>query len=213
MRLIGVMLVCVGCHAGGTMQPDSAIVPDVPVSGLGVSVTWNADPALPGSVTDKITVSDASFQVDHLQLLSDAGADDRTTRSRYQLRWSSSMTPSNEMFPDAPVAVYQKISLDIRPGFPLPYAYQIEGTWRGDGEELKPFKIVDMSPLSIPIDCSVTLPAGGLGSIAIRVDLQDALNSIDFTHVSEQDGMLLLNGGLQLADFHDRMTHAFKLDD
>src|SRR5258705_6724640 len=122
MRSIGAMLVCVGCHAGGTMQPDSAIEPDVPVPGLGMSVTWNAEPALPGSVTDRITVSDASFQIDHLQLLSDAGADDRTTRSRYQLHWSSSTTPSKEMFPDAPVAVYHRNSLDVRPGFPLPYA-------------------------------------------------------------------------------------------
>src|ERR1700759_2800816 len=54
MRLIGVMLVCVGCHAEGTLQPDSAVVPDVPAPGLGMSVTWNARPGLPGSVTDKI---------------------------------------------------------------------------------------------------------------------------------------------------------------
>src|SRR5689334_25274691 len=104
MRSIGVLLVCVGCHVGGTMQPDSAIEPDGGGPGPGLSVIWNAEPALPGSVTDRITVTDATFQVDHLQLLSDAGADEHTTRSSYQLRWSESTAPSPDVFPDAPVA-------------------------------------------------------------------------------------------------------------
>lgn len=195
------------------MQPDSTIEPDGPAPGLGISVTWNADPALPGSVTDKVIVTDASFQVDHLQLLSDAGADGRTTRSSYQLQWSSDASPPPEMFPDAPVAVYQRISLDIRPGFRTQYAYQIQGTWRNPNGETQEFTITDTMGLSIPIDCSVALHAGSKSSIAIRVDLQNALNSVDFTQVSEHDGMLFLDSGAQLTTFHDQMTHAFKLDD
>lgn len=194
------------------MQPDSAVVPDGPATSLGMSVTWSAAPAVPGSVTDKITVLDANFQVDHLQLLSDAGADDRTTHSHYQLRWNASTAPAQDAFPDAPVAVYQKISLDAKQGFPLPYAYQIQGLWRDEEDEVKPFKIMDGAALSIPIECSVTLAAGGKVTIAIRLDLRDALNGIDWKNVNEQGGMLMLNGK-QLGDFHDRLTHAFKLDD
>ena len=213
MRSIGVMLVCLGCHAGGILQPDSGIVPDGSGPGLGMSVIWDADPALPGSVTDRVTVTDADFQIDHLQLLSDAGADDRTIHSSYQLRWSASTTPSPEMFPDAPVAVYQKISLDLRPGFRAQYAYEIQGTWRDSDDDLKPFKIVDTMGLSIPIECSVVLHAGDRASIEIRVDLRDALDNVDFAHVNEQDGVRLLAGGPQLADFHGRMMRAFKLEE
>lgn len=195
------------------MQPDSVTEPDGLAPSLGMSVTWDASPALPGSVTDKVAVTVASFQIDHLQLLSDAGADEHTTRSSYQLRWDSHMTPSKEVFPDAPVAVYQRISLDVRPGFQAPFAYEIDGTWREDGEDPKPFKIIDTMALSIPIDCSVALPVGGMGSVAIRVDLRDALSNVDFTRVSEQDGVRLLAGGPELTNFHSRLTHAFKLDD
>jgi hypothetical protein len=212
MRLIGVMLVCVGCHGEGTMQPDSAVEPDGPATSLGMSVTWSTAPAVPGSVTDKVTVLDVNFQIDHLQLLSDAGADERTTRSHYQLRWDASMAPGQDTFPDAPAAVYQKISLDVRQGFPLPYAYQIQGLWRDEEEdEAKPFRIVDAAALSIPIACSVTLAAGGKVAIAIRLDLRDALNGVDWKNANEQDGKLTLSGK-QLGDFHDRLTHAFKLD-
>jgi hypothetical protein len=212
MRLIGVMLVCVGCHeVGGTMPPDAAIDPDGPARSLGMYVTWNANPALPGDVTDKVTVTDVNFQLDHLQLVSDAGADERTTHSRYQLHWNAMMTPVREEFPDAPVAVYQKISLDMRPGFPLPFTYQIQGTWQDDGDNARPFKIIDVDQESIPIDCSVMLPAGGSVSIAIRVDLKDALNNINFKNIMPTNGVLVV-GGQQLMDFHDRLARAFKLD-
>lgn len=195
------------------MQPDSKIEPDGPAPSFGMSVTWDADPALPGSVTDKVAVTVASFQIDHLQLLSDAGADEHTTRSSYQLRWDSHTTPPKETFPDAPVAVYQRISLDVRPGFQAPFAYEIDGTWRDSGDDPKPFKIIDTMALSIPIDCSVALPVGGMGSVAIGVDLRDALNNVDFTHMNEQNGVLVLAGGPELMDFHNRLARAFKLDD
>ena len=195
------------------MQPDSRLEFDGPAPSLGMSVTWDADPALPGNVTDKVAVTVASFQIDHLQLLSDAGADEHTTRSSYQLRWDSHTTPTKEVFPDAPVAVYQRISLDVRPGFLSPFAYEIDGTWRDSGEDPKPFKIIDTMALSIPIDCSVALPVGGMGSVSVRVDLRDALSNIDFTRVGDQDGMLLLTGGPELTNFHDRLTRAFRLDD
>jgi hypothetical protein len=214
MRLIGVLLVVAGCHfEGGTMSPDSATEPDVPPQGgLGVSLSWNASPALPGPVTDKVTVTDATFELERLQLVSDAGADGRTTRSRYQLVWNAAMTPPRESFPDAPVAVYQRISVDLRPDILPPSAYQIQGVWR-DEDELKPFRVADPAMLDIPIDCSVSLPAGGSVSIAVKVDLRDALNSIDFRTVPEINGVLLLSGGPQLGMFRNKLLRSFSSDD
>lgn len=195
------------------MQPDSALEPDAPAQSSGISVIWNADPAVPGGVNGNVTVTEASFQVEQLELLSDAG-DDHTIHSGYQLHWDSNTAPPPDVFPDAPVAVYQKISLDIRPGFQQQqqYAYEIRGTWRNNDGELKPFEIVDTAGLSISIDCSVALRVGGMSSVAIRVDLENALNSVDFANVNEQDGMKLLNSGPLLMNFHNQMTHAFELD-
>src|SRR4029078_2171100 len=127
MRLLGVLLVVGGCHFGGGPGTSTAgsIEPDMSMPKSGMVLNWNASPALPGPVIDKVQVTDAIFQLEHLPLVSDTGADSRTTRSRYQLEWKAGTAPAQEMFPDAPVAVYQRISLDLRPDVQPPYAYQI----------------------------------------------------------------------------------------
>lgn len=212
MRLIGVLLVVVGCHVESPVVPDAPTEPDGPPRALGMFVTWTAKPALPGPVGDKLTVTEATFQLEHLQLVSDAGADNRTTRSRYQLAWDASGAPPQETFPDAPAAVYQRILLDMRSDVLPPYTYEIQGTWQDD-QDVKPFRIVDKAMVEIPIDCSVTLAPGGSVSIALRVDLKDALEGIDFKSVQEDNGVLLLSTGPQLQGVRDQLAQAFQLDD
>jgi hypothetical protein len=211
MRLLGVLLV-VGCHFEGTATPDTAMEPDVPPQSHGMTLTWSASPVLPGAVNDKVTVLDVVFQLEHLQLVSDAGADDRTTRSRYQLEWKAGAAPPPEMFPDAPIAVYQRVSLDLRPDVLPPFAYQIIGTVRDEGE-VKPFRIADPALLEIPIDCSAALPAGGGVSIAVKLDLRDALNGVDFKSLQEINGTLVLSGGPQMLGFRNKLIRAFSSDD
>jgi len=67
MRLLGVLLVLVGCHGAGSVAPDASTKPDVPPQAQGLTVTWRARPNVPGMITDKITVTDAVFQLQHLQ--------------------------------------------------------------------------------------------------------------------------------------------------
>ena len=211
MRLLGVLLV-VGCHFEGTETPDAVVPPDVGPPSHGMSLTWSASPALPGPITDKVTVTDASFQLEHLQLVSDAGADGRTTRSRYQLEWKAGSAPDPEMFPDAPIGNYQRVSLDLRPDVLPPFSYMIVGTVRTD-DGLKPFRIADTMQLDIPVDCSVMLPIGGATSIEIRLDLRDALNGVDFKNVQEIAGTLVLSGGPQMNGFRNKLIRAFSSDD
>lgn len=214
MRLLGVLLVVGGCQFdGGTATIDASTEPDVPAPTSGMVLNWTANPALPGQVIDKVQVSDVIFQLEHLQLVSDAGADSRTTRSRYQLEWKAGKAPAQETFPDAPVAVYQRISLDLRPDVQPPYAYQILGTWRDEDED-KPFRIADPLLLEIPIDCSVSLPAGESTAITVRVDLRDALNAVDFKMLQEINGVLVLSTpGPMMMMFRNKLTKAFKSDD
>ena len=215
MRSIGVLLVIAGCHTGGPMMIDGGVGsdPDGPKGALGLTISWNADPELPGPVTDKITVLDATFQLEYLQLVSDVGADDRTTHPRFQLHWSDNGMPDDDVFPDAPVATYQKISISMRSGQLQP-AYQIQGTWRDDDEhETKPFVIVDNVPmLTIPIDCDEMLSAGGSVMIPIRMDLKQAIGNVDFGKFTPQGPLLVLSSGPELMSVRGKLMRSFVLD-
>lgn len=211
MRLLGV-LVLVGCHGGGSVTPDASIEPDVPARSQGLTVTWRAQPSVPGMITDKITVTDVVFQLQHLQLVSDASSA-QTTQGPLELEWGSGEAPSDAMFPDAPVAHYQQILLDMRSDRPpFSYAYQIQGMWQDDGDS-RPFQIVDLTILEVPVACDVMLPASGSVTVAVQLDLRNALNGIDFKSLPTDHGMLVLNGGPQLLELRDQlMHHAFGID-
>jgi hypothetical protein len=211
MRLLGVLVVLVGCHGAGSVTPDASTEPDVPPRAQGLTVTWNARPSIPGVLTDKVTVTDAVFQLEHLQLVSDAGG---TTHTRLQLEWGGRGQPDEEEFPEAPVAHYQQILLDMRADArpPFSYAYQIEGTWEDDDDSGR-FRIADPMMLEVPVTCDVMLPASGAVTVAIRLDLRNALNGIDFKNLPMVDGVSVLSGGKQLADLRAQlMNHAFAQD-
>ncbi len=211
MRLLGVLLVLVGCHGAGSVAPDASTEPDVPPRSQGMTVTWDARPGVPGMITDKVIVTDAVFQLEHLQLVSDAGG---TTHTRLQLSWDSQGTPPDEEFPDAPTARYQQILLDMRSDAHPPFslAYQIEGMWQ-DGGDSRPFRIADPSIVEVAIACDVALPANGMVTVPVRLDLRNMLNAIDFKDLQMEDGMLVLDSGPQLLPLRQLIQQAFSVDD
>jgi hypothetical protein len=209
MRLFGVLLVLVGCHAG-SVTPDGSTEPDGPARSQGVTVTWNARPSLPGVVTDKVTVTDAVFQLAHLQLVSDAGG---PTQARLQLAWAAAGSPVDEEFPEAGAAHYQQILLDMRSDVRPPYAYQIEGTWQDD-EDSGQFRIADPNILEVPVACDVMLPASGSVTVAVRLDLRNVFNGINFGNLPiDGGGVRVLSSGPSLLGVRDQlMHHAFVQD-
>src|SRR6185503_9192221 len=143
MRFLGALMVFAGCHIGGSVSPDApddgpGPGSDGSNSGLGMSVTWHADPALPGMVTSEIVVTEATFQIDHFEVVGDAGVDGRTTHSRYLLAWDSSHKPGKESFPQAPVGVYSKVNLVMSVGSLSENLYEIRGTWTDSGASPRP---------------------------------------------------------------------------
>lgn len=215
MRLLWVLLVLVGCHGAGSVTSDASTEPDVPPRSQGLTVTWRARPSLPGEVSDKIQVTSAVFQLEHLQLVSDASSE-HTTHSRLQLEWDSGGVPPDEVFEDAPVARYQQILLDMRSDArpPFSFAYQIEGTWQDDDDDSGPFRIADPTVLQVPVACDVMLPASGAVTVAIRLDLRNALNGINFKSLQMIGGVRVLTSGPQLAALRDQLIHhAFGQDD
>jgi hypothetical protein len=78
---------------------------------------------------------------------------------------------------------------------------------------VRPFEIRDRVQLSVSLDCNATLPVAGSANLAIRVDLSNALNGIDFTQLEDEDSGLELRDGPELVAFRARLRDAFRLDD
>ncbi|HEX2686509.1 MAG TPA: hypothetical protein VHN14_07820 [Kofleriaceae bacterium] len=209
MRLIGAMILLGACHIGSEVGPDTPAEPGHDAQyGLGMFVSWTADPSLPGGLTDKITVSDVTFQVDHFQILGDAGS---ITHSKYLLAWGAATAPEQDVFPDAPPGVYSKVALVMMGGSFGEDAFRVRGIWRDNGIP-KQFEIHDPHPLSISIDCNATLPVAGSAMIGIRVNLEAALSGVNYKNLDVEDGILELQDGPELAGFRGRLQKAFDLD-
>ena len=210
MRRFGIWIVLAGCSSGASHDtPDAA---DGMPLGPGMFVSWAADPVLPGPLSDKITVTDVTFEVSQFQVVGDGGADARTSHSGYELAWTTGAAPRQERFPDAPVGVYSKMYLAVKGTRDVPTAYLIHGTWRDQGKTT-PFLIEDFSKLTVEIDCNKSLAAGATTAFPIRVDLRNAITGVDFSRLDLEDGVLELHGGPELDRFRDNLQHgAFRVD-
>ena len=65
----------------------------------------------------------------------------------------------------------------------------------------------------MPIACDVALPANGSVTVAVRLDLRNVLDGIDFKNLKMEDGMLVLDSGPQLLPLRQLIQHAFVVDD
>lgn len=213
MRRVGLLwIVLTGCHVGDMHNPDApSPTDDGNGHALGVFVPWNANPALPGPLNDNIGVTDATFQLEHLQIISDsATGDSRTTHTGFLVQWNSEKTPAQDAFPDAPEGLYSKVSLDMF-GNLFDYSYEIHGTWM-DGDQQKRFKIHDHAPISMSMDCNTILSAAGSATIPIRVDLTDAISNINFKALDTDNGVSELDTtDGQMPAFRDRLQKAFTI--
>src|SRR5262245_39933877 len=137
MRLIGVLLVLVGCGSGGIVTPPgdaSTDHDDGTQHALGVSVSWKADPKIPNTFSGKIQVKDVTFRVDYFQVVTDlVNPDEKTTHSNYKLYWDTANAPAQEKFPNAPLAIYRRVSLGLRSNLALGEPmFEINGLWEDD---------------------------------------------------------------------------------
>jgi hypothetical protein len=221
MRLLALM-VFAACRAGEGAMPDAPVDDggtgsDGPGPEVGIFVTWRADPGLPGEITGQISVTEATFQIDHLQLVGDAGVDGRTTRMKYLLTWDSGRRPSQENFPLAPVGVYSKINLVMSTGNLNDSLYEIRGTWTDTDTSAAPrsFRIRDSGgPLSVSVDCDETLPAAGWARVAMKLDLRDALENVNFKMLAGPgNDEIDLRDGPQLMMFRARLRQAFEAEE
>jgi hypothetical protein len=213
MRPLWFLLVFAGCQSGSPAGTDT---PDAPDDGTqprrGLFITWRATPALPGPIDDKLTVTDAAFQLDHFQVTSDSGSAN-TTRSRFVLAWDAGGEPGQDEFPDAPAGVYSKVSLAMLGGRLGDYAYHVDGTWRASDGTVVRYEIRDRQPLIFGFNCDEMLVAGGSARLTISLDLKEALGRIEFDRLwDEESSVIEIDDGPELMGFRDRLKRAFRSD-
>ena len=204
----------VACHASSPATNPDAAPPTGDGSNAGhegLEVRWSA--AIPGAVTSDITVSSLLFRVASLRVIGDAGpGDDRTSADTFKVSWTQGSTPDPLEFADAPTGLYSHVAF-LADGNLIDYSYEIQGMAKLNGNPT-PFYIHDRSPLPVSIDTSATLDPNQITSIAIDVSLDQALQSVDWSHLDNNNGTLTLdtfdNG---MNDFRGKMINSVFMTD
>jgi hypothetical protein len=149
------------------------------------------------------------FHIQHLQVIGDNGQP--MTNSAFDVSWNTpGANPETVAFVAAPSGLYSQINLEIDASL-LDNSYVISGTTRV-GPMMRPFRVEDRGSLDVDIKSyAVTLSPGADATMTVRLDLKDALNSVDWGMVNNQQGTLVLDDSSpQMVDFRDKLGDAFK---
>jgi hypothetical protein len=211
--LLGVIA---GCHTTDPSSPDGGShgSDGSDTSDNGLTITWAARPAtIPGDAGSDITVSSMLFRVSNLRVIGDAGpGDTRTSADSLSVAWAQGVAPNAIPFDDAPTGLYSRVVM-LADGGLTDYSYEIAGTAKVNGNA-KPFRIHDLSPLGISIDTDTMLDPGRGVSLGIIVRIDQALQSISFGDLRDNNGTLVLETfDSAMNDFRKKMmSSVFETD-
>ena len=203
MRCIALASVLVGCPS------DDTVAPDAPVEQNGLIVDWSSQPAAwPSDLGDAVTLERASFAIDSLRVIGDAGpGDPRTTKVTFEVRWDESSQPSDVLFSDAPPGLYSQVSI-VLDGHSSD-AFEIRGRAYINGNDWE-YRIEDTTPLGFTIPIDKVLSPGDLVTLAVHVDFVHALDSIDFSTLRIDEGHLELEStDTQMPVFRQKLVESF----
>lgn len=194
------------CHTSGSATPDGST--DGSTLPNGLSVLWTTKTPIPGEVKSDLTVTNMLFRVQNLRVIGDAGpGDTRTSKDTFQLAWSDASKPSTLVFGDAPSGLYSKLVV-LADGNLIDYSYEIDGSVRVSDTTYQ-FKIHDRSPLAVSLDTQCNLDPGKGAGLEVTLDLQQALDSLDWQSIHNDDGVLELDTfDSQMSNFRDKMMDA-----
>ncbi|MEO8840969.1 MAG: hypothetical protein ABI591_02565 [Kofleriaceae bacterium] len=206
--LLGVIA---ACHGSDPSAPDGSMVTDGSSStDHGLAITWATSPnTIPGDTGgDGNSIATMTFRIANLRVIGDAGpGDNRTSIDSLELDWAAGATPSPVAFGDAPPGLYSHVIL-LADGNLINYSYELAGTTKLDGVSM-PYQIHDRSPLAISLDTSAMLDPNETASLAITIRIDQALQSLDFHKLSNQNGTLVLDTfDNAMSDFRDDMMNS-----
>lgn len=200
--------VIAACHGSDPNAPDGSMMMDGSSSSdHGLAVTWATSPSeIPGDTGDDgSTIASLTFRIANLRVIGDAGpGDTRTSIDSLELDWATDAKPNPVAFADAPTGLYSHVIL-LADGNLINYSYEITGTTKLDGNVM-PYQIHDRSPLAISLDTSAMLEPNANASLGITIRIDQALQSLDFHKLSNNNGTLVLDTfDNAMSDFRDKM--------
>jgi len=210
----GVVLRCLLVGAIAACHTDNPGTADGSTDGTGsntagLSINWSTHPtAIPGQANSDTTIASMTFRVANLRVIGDAGpGDDRTSIDTLALQWQAGVQPSPISFADAPTGLYSRVVL-LADGNLVDYSYELAGTTKVDGMTL-PYQIHDRSPLGISLETSTMLDPDHGASLVITIRIDQALQSLDFSKLDNQNGTLVLDTfDDAMGDFRNKMMSA-----
>ncbi|CAN5852450.1 hypothetical protein BH11MYX2_BH11MYX2_39580 [soil metagenome] len=189
-----------GDDGGGSSSPQDAIAASDASSGDAapgnppLKVDWDAEPPL-GSLSTTLAVAKAQFHVDRLQVISDVEDPTQTTARNLALLWlDNGALPDSVRFDDAPPALYSKIKLQLDTD-QTATTPTVEITGQVDaGMGLKNFHVETFRPTSVEISgYSTSLVPGGTAKMGVSLDVQSALQHIDWSSVTKTGNTYVLD--------------------
>ena len=204
----------IACHTANPAGPDGATA-DGDGSGAtaGLHVAFESDPApIPSLLDTGFTLETVVFKFDNLKVIGDAGpGDPRTTASNFIVKWDDQTTPPPIDFSSAPTGLYSKVSFQID-GHLIDDSYIVRGHVTVSGTSY-PFKVEDRSSLSASLDCNLMLEAGGNETIKVKIAFKDALESVNWANVHNDEGTLELDDtDPQIVTFHTKLSDSISID-
>jgi hypothetical protein len=198
-----------GCPGAESDMPDGGTSQT-----QGLTLNWRVSPSIP--TADVPSVTEAVIVIRSLRAIGDAAPGDAaTTKERFTLQWSKTVSPDKIVFDHAPAGKYAKIDVLLRGD--TRDTFQISGMARVNGSDI-PYEIEgeEQVSVSIPLPSTANLPAGGMLTVGVRVNLRDVVKDLNFASVPPQNGVIRINednapGVLSAAQA--ALANAFRHDD
>jgi hypothetical protein len=210
------LVAAVGCGGGdGGMSalPDGAAGAQDAISSSdgaafqpGLTIQWVDLPALPGPVSATVTVTSAVFHVEKLEVIGDAGDPAETTKRDYKLTWNATQSPFDDMFINAPPAIYSKVRIGLDKGSSNAPAFEITGTVVIGGAS-EPFHITSLKKIDLEVTgYNVNLPVNGSADITVMVGLDDALQNVNWMALPTTNSTRILEDSAPTAAAMDALV-------
>jgi hypothetical protein len=200
-----------GCPAGDENPPIDA-PGDGGGGGNGLTLQWNSRPStIPSGPSSNVTIDRVVFRQDDLRVVGDAGS---LELDRDRLEWSRGIAPTELPVTGALPGLYSRLLFELEGSEDgnLAYAYEITGTVKINNM-FQPFTIRDTAELSLSLELSVTLPAGGSATIPVRIEIDRIVDVVSFSQVPRQDGRYLVDeSSPQISSVRAAVRAAFSIN-
>jgi hypothetical protein len=200
-----------GCNLGSVDPHDDQPDLDAPLGPSGLIIEWSSTPEAWPSTSSGIELDKAVFHLESLRVIGDStlGDDPRTTIGNVEMRWENNDRPPSFELKSAPTGLYSQVALVFdRNSSDNNYQFDGEITVNSDKYDLR---IRDDRVLSFSIPINERVSPGEMTTIRLGINFWAAIESVNWTSISPQDGKVELeDGDSQMPAFRAALIQSFK---